>query len=211
MTSEPYTRPSAEDVQLLLQSRQTTLPKRLGSPGPDDQQLQALFRAAAAAPDHGQIQPWRLVIIPVEQRPRLADVFGQALLDRDASASAGEVAQAREKAFRAPVLLLVVIDSEKGDPSVDVHERSLAAGCAVQNMLLLATAMGFGTALTSGKALKSGLLRAAFALRPSEFAPCFVSIGTASARKPTPSRPAPCELVSTWGEPSITHSSGSPV
>ena len=48
--------------------------------------------------------------------------------------------------------------------------------------LLLATAMGFGSALTSGKALKSPVLRSCFGLAPSEFAPCFISMGTVTAR-----------------------------
>lgn len=201
MSLEPDKTDWPEVVQHLIQSRQTTLPKRLVAPGPDALQQQALFSAAAAAPDHGQLQPWRLVIVPPEQRARLAEVFGQALLDRDAQASPDEVAQAREKAFRAPLLLLLVVDGDKGDPSVDTHERSIAAGCAVQNMLLLATAMGFGSALTSGKALKSPVLRSCFGLAPSEFAPCFISMGTVTARKGGKPRSEPRAFVSTLGAP----------
>jgi hypothetical protein len=83
-------------------------------------------------------------------------VFAQALLERDAAATAEEVERAREKAFRAPWLMLVVVDGPGGDrPDVDLAERILSAGCAVQNLLLMSTALGFGSALTSGKALKS--------------------------------------------------------
>lgn len=56
----------------------------------------------------------------------------------------------------------------------------LSAGCAVQNMLLLATAMGLGSALTSGKALKSPLLRQALRLQETEHAICLISLGTVS-------------------------------
>jgi nitroreductase len=82
---------------------------------------------------------------------------------------------------------------------VDLNERILSAGCAVQNMLLMATALGFGSALTSGKALKSDTLRACFGLGASEQALCFVSVGTVLSRKPARARPAVADYVSTLG------------
>jgi nitroreductase len=74
----------------------------------------------------------------------------------------------------------------------------LSAGCAVQNMLLLATAMGLGTALTSGKALKSPVLRQGFRLSDTEHAICFISVGTVSQHKPGKPRPDAALLVSAW-------------
>ena len=179
----------------LMQSRQTLLPKRLVAPGPDAAQLQALLGAAASAPDHKQLLPWRLVVIPPEARQRLAAVFSTALLQRDASATPEQHAQARDKAFRAPLLILVVVDGACGDPEVDLFERMLSAGCATQNMLLMATAQGFGSALTSGKALKSEPLRALFALGAGEHAVCCLSVGTAQSRKLARQRPAPADYV----------------
>ena len=52
----------------------------------------------------------------------------------------------------------------------------------MQNLLLMATARGWGSALTSGKALKSAALRALFALGPQEHALCCLSVGSVSAR-----------------------------
>jgi nitroreductase len=92
-----------------------------------------------------------------------------------------------------------VVDGARGDPEVDLNERILSAGCAVQNMLLMATALGFGSALTSGKALKSDTLRACFGLGASEQALCFVSVGTVLSRKPARARPAVADYVSTLG------------
>lgn len=179
----------------LMQSRQTILPKRLVAPGPDARQLDAILTAAATAPDHGQLLPWRFVLVPQAARDRLADVFAAALLARDGRAEAGQVAQAREKAYRAPLLMLVVVDGRRGDADIDLAERIVSAGCAVQNMLLMATALGYGSALTSGKALKSVELRTLFGLGQAEHALCFVSIGTAQSRKPARLRPAPRDFV----------------
>ena len=76
-------------------------------------------------------------------------------------------------------------------------ERTVATGCAIQNMLLMATALGYGSALTSGKALKSAHLRTLFGLKDGEHALCFLSIGTAGASKGHRLRPQPADYVRT--------------
>ncbi|MDE2414396.1 MAG: nitroreductase family protein [Comamonadaceae bacterium] len=187
----------ADLLATLLQARQTILPKRLGVPGPDAAQLQAILAAAAHAPDHGCLLPWRFVLVPQEARQALAEVFAQALRERDPAATPEQQAQAREKAYRAPVLLLLVVDELAGDPEIPPAERILSAGCAVQNLLLTATAQGFGSALTSGKALQSPALRALFALSERERALCFVSVGSVLSRKPARARPMPAQYLGT--------------
>ena len=53
----------ADLAATLMQSRQTILPKRLLEPGPDAAQLEQILAAAACAPDHGQLLPWRFVLL----------------------------------------------------------------------------------------------------------------------------------------------------
>ena len=188
---------TAELAAALLQARQTILPKRLGAPGPDAAQLQAILAAAAHAPDHGCLLPWRFVLVPDAARAALGQAFADALRERDAQATPEQQEQAREKALRAPVLLLVVVDECGGDPEIAPSERLVSAGCAVQNLLLMATAQGFGSALTSGKALQSQALRGLFALGEGERALCFVSVGTVVSRKSVRARPVPAQYVGT--------------
>jgi nitroreductase len=64
-------------------------------------------------------------------------------------------------------------------------------------MLLMATALGFGSALTSGKALKASGLRALFGLGQGDHALCFVSVGAVQSRKPLRARPATVDYVQT--------------
>ena len=193
----PVTDDVAGMAAALIQSRQTILPKRLGGPGPTPAELGQILGAAAHAPDHGQLLPWRFILVPQVSRTQLAEGFAQALLERDPDATAEQAAQAREKAYRSPVLLLAVVDADRGDADIDLAERTVSAGCAVQNMLLMATAQGYGSALTSGKALKSASLRALFGLAPSEHALCFISIGTVHSRKAARARPPATAYVST--------------
>ncbi len=180
----------------LLQARRTVLPRRLGAPGPSEQELQAILAAAGHAPDHGQLLPWRFILVPQAARAALGEAFVQALLQRDPLAGSQEQARAREKSARAPVLLLLVVDERSGDAAIPPAERVLSAGCAVQNLLLMATALGYGSALTSGQALAAPVLRTLFALQAQERALCFASIGTVLARRDGRERPGPARYVS---------------
>lgn len=187
----------AEAVRVLMQARRTILPKRLAAPGPDAAHLQQILGAAASAPDHGQVRPWRFVLVPENARSALAQAFGDALLERDAQALPEQIEQAQEKAYRSPCLMLAVVSTDCGDPDIDMAERLISTGCAVQNMLLLATALGYGSALTSGKALKSSSLRRLFGLGDGEHGLCFISLGTVQSRKLSPRlRPVPADYVS---------------
>jgi nitroreductase len=168
-------------VLALIGSRQSVMPKRLDAPGPDAAQLRQLVDAAACAPDHRGLRPWRLVRIADDQRDRLADLFEACTRDRDPEATADDIARSREKAHRAPVLLLAVLRTEPADDEVPLVERAITLGAALMNLLLAAHGLGFGAMLTSGRAVRSARFGRAFALAPGEQAVCFVSIGSARA------------------------------
>jgi nitroreductase len=168
----------------LITSRQNVSPKRLVAPGPSEDQVARLFQAAAAAPDHGEITPWRFVMVPVEKRELLADAFAQALLERDSQATEAQVEASREKAFRAPFVVLAIARLGPSDPDIDPLERMVSVGAAIQNILLVAHSMDLGCGLTSGQAMRSSPLRGLFNLDEGEQAICCINIGTVSNRKP---------------------------
>lgn len=190
--------PAGAALEQLLRARQTVLPRRLGAPGPDGPTLRCILAAAAHAPDHGRLLPWRFILVPQAARGALGQAFAQALIERDPQAGTEEQAQARDKAGRAPIVLLLVVDeSSHGDAAIPAAERLLSAGCAAQNVLLMATALGYGSALTSGKAMDSRALRQLFALPEGERALCFVNIGSVLSRKEARERPQPHHYVTT--------------
>ena len=188
----------SEAACALITSRQNVSPKRLLEPGPSGSQLDRLFVAAAAAPDHGQLLPWRFVIVPRDKRGVLAEVFALALIDRDPGATLVQIEAAREKAHRSPLLMLAVARLvSENEPEIPNLERMVSLGCAVQNLLLASHAMGFGAGLTSGQAMASPRMREIFGLRADETAVCFVNVGTISKRKPARIRPGAEQFVST--------------
>jgi len=180
----------------LMTTRQTILPKRLFAPGPSVAQVNDMFRAAAAAPDHGGVMPWRFVLVPGDKRAALAGVFAQALIERDAAATPEQLSQAREKAFRSPFVALAIARLGPCEPDVEPLERMVSVGAALQNFLLAAHSMGFGSSLTSGQAMRSKVLRSLFRLTEGEQAVCCINVGTADRRKPARLRPDVAAFVS---------------
>jgi nitroreductase len=186
----------ASFAMTLITTRQTILPKRLFEPGPSAEQVNDMFRAAAAAPDHLVVVPWRFVLVPPTARVALADVFAQALIERDDTATPEQVEQAREKAFRAPFVALAIARLGPCEPYVEPLERMVSMGAAIQNFLLVAHSMGFGSSLTSGQAMRSEALRRLFQLSEGEQAVCCINVGTADRRKPARLHPDVSAFVS---------------
>lgn len=184
-------------AQALIGSRQNVSPKRLVEPGPTAEQLHELLSLAAAAPDHGLLTPWRFIIVPTDQRHRLAEVFALALIERDPGATLEQIESAREKAHRAPLLMVAIACLGPREPDTPSLERMVSMGAAIQNLLLGAHAMGFGAGLTSGQAMASKRLGELCRLAHGEVPVCCVNIGTVSKRKPgSRVRPLPTSFVS---------------
>ena len=185
----PIEKEVLDTVLTLIHTRQHVSPKRLGDPGPDAAQTEEILRAASAAPDHGRLNPWRLIIIPRERRHLLGDAFAGALAERDSTSTAAQREEARGKAQRAPLLILVVVRLDPVLGETHPRERMVSAGCAIQNMLLAAHAMGYGAGLASGRALYSQQLRTLFKLTQHEQPLCFFSAGTVTTGKASRPRP----------------------
>ena len=173
----------------LIHSRQSTSSRFLGDPGPDHAQIETILDAAGAAPDHRRLTPWRLVVVPAEKRHLLAEAFAEALGERDDQATEAQLREAREKAYRSPLLVAAIARLSPVLGNVPAQERLISAGCALQNMLLTAHAMGFGAGLLTGRSLYSERLKQLFQLAGAEQLLCFFAVGTVVRGKPATSRP----------------------
>ena len=178
-------------------SRRNYSAKRLSSPGPTPSQIDRIFGSAASAPDHGCQTPWRFVIIPEDKRGLLGEAFANALRERDIKALSEDLDKAKQKAFNSPLLALAICKQDESSGSNTNAERLISLGCAIQNILISATTLGFGSGLTSGKAISSSSVRNLFRLNAKETCICFINIGTVSSTsKVTRIRPSVGSFIS---------------
>ena len=182
--------PIDQFAEQLIHGRTHISPKRLGCPGPSPAQKETILLAANAAPDHGRMVPWRFIEIQEGSRPALGEVFRQCLLDRDQEATSIQQQEALDKASRGPLLLLAVSSYKDSNEDISRQEKLISLGCAIQNILLSAYAFGFGSGLSSGRALQSDRIRTLFQLTDDEEPICFITIGTVLKNKPGRIRPS---------------------
>jgi len=182
-------------LHLIARRRHVGL-RRLLAPGPGDAALQRIVAAAAHAPDHGTLRPWRFILVPAARRAALGDVFAAALAARRPDADAVARAAARDKAAHAACLLVAVLVDDPQAHGVPAAEKLVSLGAAIQNMLLAAEALGFASGLASGGALDTATMRDFLGLAPHEAAICFIGFGTAADGKPPRERPGPAAFFS---------------
>jgi nitroreductase len=168
----------------VILARRSVSPRRLVEPGPSPEQMQLLIRAAAAAPDHKRLRPFRFVLILPEARAALAQAFRRAKRERDPTASDAELERAGAKAFSGPMLLAIVLRIVRDHPRVSVTDQVLAAGAACENMLLAAQSLGFAACLRSGTSATSQRVREALRLEPQEELAGFMIVGTPTQAPP---------------------------
>jgi nitroreductase len=183
------------NVWELLPARRHVGLRRLEAPGPDAAALERILHAAAHAPDHGLLRPWRFVLIPPDRRADLGAAFEEALVRRDPAAGAAARAAARDKAQHAPCLLVAILVDAPATP-IPTAEKLVSLGCAIQNMLLAAQALDFASGLASGAALDTPAMRRLLRLEAHEQAVCFIGLGTAAVTKAPRARPQPGQFFS---------------
>lgn len=188
----PDPNPAALEFLLTRRSRPA---RTLGLPVPDRAALMPLLTAALRVPDHGKLEPWRLIVLERGALLRLAGLVAEA----GARLGRGPEEIARQEAqFREAHLAVAVIAAPKPTDKIPAIEQSYSAACVAYGLLSAALAAGWGANWLSGWASHDrGFAEAALGLSVSESIVGFIHIGTERAAPPERPRPDP-EAVISW-------------
>ena len=170
---------------------------KLGTPPPSKEAVEAMLKAAARAPDHGRLQPWRLILIEGDARRSLGEILAESLARRDPAAGDQVLAREREKALRSPLIIVVATRYDRS-AKVPVFEQIIAAGCAAHGLVLAAFAQGLGAFWRTGEAAYDEAVKAAFGIGSDDLIIGFIYVGTDMAGGPSRSRAASQELAHRW-------------
>ena len=125
---------------------------------PDEAQLLRLVEAAATAPDHGRIRPWRLLV----HRGRGREELGEAL-----AAGTENPERERAKPLRAPMLVSIVFRPAQ-NPKVPRWEQLATVAALVYGLSLGLHAEGWGSSWRTGGRLSAPEVRAFLGLAEGE-------------------------------------------
>ncbi len=183
MSSSPP--PSGAEILGALLDRRSTA--ALVEPGPDEVEIDLILQAAATAPDHGRLRPWRFVVVEGEARERFADALEDGGLALEADLPASRREKLRSKAFVAPTLIAVVAAPRPA--KVERWEQVASAACTGFAIVVAAHALGFGAMWKSVPFRTGPLLADMFDLEPDDELLGWVLVGTPADPEATVGRP----------------------
>ena len=190
----PAPNPAALDFLLTRRSRPA---KTLAPPVPDRAALMPLLTAAARSPDHGKLEPWRLVVL---ERAALQRLAGLAARRGAALGLAPEQIDKGTRQYADGHLAVAVIAAPKPSPTIPAIEQHLSAGAVCLALLNAALAAGWGANWLTGWASHDPEFCAeGLGLGPGEFVAGLIHIGTETAAPPERPRPDLTRIV-TWAD-----------
>ena len=151
------------DNPIALQSllaRRSVPALQLREPGPTQAQIEAAIAAALRAPDHGNLKPFRCVLVRGSARARFSELLVTHLQQREPDTAPKKLEKVRNQPLTAPLTVVVGARILKGHKVPEV-EQLLSAGAATMNLINAFYAQGFAAIwLTGGNAYDPQVLRA---------------------------------------------------
>lgn len=183
------------DALTALQNRVSV--SKLTEPAPTLEQLTQLFKAAVRAADHGNMRPWRFLVIQGEGLVRLGELFAQVAQENKSDITESELARFRSLPLRAPMIIVSIAQCRE-NPKVPRIEQIISAGAATQNLINAAFAMQLGAIWKTGEMAYDPKVKNALGLQSQEEIIGFIYLGTPAVPIHTPREQNPSDFFSDW-------------
>lgn len=157
-----------------IQERHST--GRMVEPAPSPEELNILLSAAERAPDHKKLKPWRFIVLEGPRKDEIANAMAEALRARQPQADESAVNKERNKLGRAP--MVIAVGTARVETPLPFEELLAATAAAIQNLLLVATDMGFASMWRTGDSAYDPLVKKALGLDETDFISGFIYLGT---------------------------------
>lgn len=179
-----------------LASRQSQPAKLYAGPVPSRAALEPILTAALRVPDHGKLEPWRLIVLTRPDMERLADLAEKRA--QELGGDAEKIEKGRGQ-FDRGGLAVVVISAPQAVAKIPASEQLLSAGALCLGLVNAATAAGWGANWLTGWVSHDAVFAArAFGCSGDETVAGIVHIGTPGPAAPERPRPDIGRVVQ-WG------------
>lgn len=197
MAETTFNTPSAQAYDLLM-TRRSVKTRDMQEPGPDREAIEKILAAGMRVPDHGKLAPWRFVVLTGPERAKLGEAIQDGMIAEFESSP--KVAEKMSGyATQAPALIIAIYSPNTSRP-IPEWEQQLSTGAACQNMVIAATALGYGAQWLTGWGSYSKYVAKALKLATQEKIAGFMFFGSHSRQPTERPRPNPADHV-TWGWP----------
>ncbi len=178
-------------------TRRSGKPRDMVAPGPNEAQLEAILGAAMRVPDHGKLAPWRMIVIPTDQRTAFAELLRSAYLAEKPDAGRLELEAMDQFAHQAPCLV-VMLSTPVAGSKIPLWEQHLSAGAACMQLLNATHAQGFVGGWLTGWAAYNADVKAALGGSDGDRIAGYIFIGSPSRDLDERPRPDYHSVVTLW-------------
>jgi len=151
--------------------------------------IEKLLDAAAQAPNHYKVRPWRFVVLTGNARERLGIVMSISLRERQPDFPQEAFDKAQTTPLQAPVVIAVGVE-KPSEPKVLEIENVCAAAAATENLLLAAYALGLGAKWRTGEWARDAKVKEFLGFEPDQHLVGLIYVGYPEFIVEQPPRPS---------------------
>ena len=178
---------AVKEVLNFFKNRRSVSVNFISEPGPNKDQLTEILKMGVRCPDHGRLEPWRILVIS-EENAKMKIVSAMDKIGRKRDMDTDKLEKSKSRFLKSPVILAVIASPKEG--RIPIEEQILSAGALCMCILNAALANGWGANwLTGWMANDKELGRLAFNTSKNEFVAGYLYVGSfdeSSTDRPRP-------------------------
>ena len=157
-------------------SRRSISVKNLKYPGPSEKQIMEILKNALRVPDHGKLEPWRIVLITEDNKKSFISMMEKR--GKDVNIDSLKLEKSIVNLSKVPLIVTVICSPFK-DTKIPEIEQILSCGALCFNILNNFLANGWGANwLTGWMANDKELGELAFNNSKNEFVAGYIYVGS---------------------------------
>ena len=183
-----------KDISAFFSSRRSISVKNLNYPGPNHNQTMAILKNAFRVPDHGKLEPWRVVLISGDHKKNFISIIEKRGKEIDIDPL--KIEKNKANLLGTPIILAVIC-SPSISSKIPKIEQILSCGALCMNILNNFLVKGWGANwLTGWMANDKKFGELAFNNTKNEFVAGYIYVGSYEVINPDRPRPSLDEKIS---------------
>ena len=132
-----------KNIIKFLQSRRSITAKNMIDHNINEDDLDTILNCGIRVPDHGALNPWKLIVIKNNARLRIGnDILAKEFKINNPEATEEELDYERKRFCRANVIIAVLF-KPVSHPKIPLWEMELSSGAVCTTLLMAAQSLGY--------------------------------------------------------------------
>ncbi len=123
--------------------RRSVLARKMSSSPIKDEDLKIILNAGIRVPDHGALNPWKIVVIKGEKLKIIDEEIILSEYKRENPSSSEQNLQIESKRLQRASVVLAVLSTPVDHPKIPDWEMVLSSGAVCMNLLSCAQSLGY--------------------------------------------------------------------